>query len=114
MFFDTAHNSLRTALCNAHKTFTDTAVKVWAYTRCLPRDKRPSTRLVISETPFPAPYHCTEALTRLSDTVQELSDFAFAILDGKTRRQPEYQFSVNKLQLRWSVSNPTLLCNRVF
>ncbi|EFX01630.1 telomerase reverse [Grosmannia clavigera kw1407] len=82
MFFDTAHNSLRTTLCNAHKVFSDTAVKVWAYTRCLPRDKRPSTRLVIS-------------------TIEELSELAYTVLNGRARRMPEYQFSVFKPQLRW-------------
>ncbi len=47
MFFDTYHNSPRTAFRNMHGAFSETATKMWAYARCLPKTKKPSPRLVI-------------------------------------------------------------------
>ncbi len=49
MFFDTALNSAATMLRNIHEAFTETATKMWAYVRCLPRQKQPPAGLVISE-----------------------------------------------------------------
>lgn len=49
MFFDTSHNSPKTMFSNIYNAFIETATKSWAYVRCLPKDKRPSAQLVISQ-----------------------------------------------------------------
>ena len=46
MFFDTALNSADTMLRNIYEAFAETATKMWAYVRCLPRQKRPAAGLV--------------------------------------------------------------------
>ncbi|OAA61230.1 telomerase reverse [Niveomyces insectorum RCEF 264] len=86
MFFDTSHNSLRTALRNLHSAFTETATKMWAHARCLPSETRPSARLVIT-------------------TIEELAEIAFVSLNRKSRalQRPDYKFSVSKMQLTWCV-----------
>ncbi len=48
MFFDTAYNTRRTTLHNLHSAFAETAGKMWAYARCLPKAKRPRAELTIS------------------------------------------------------------------
>lgn len=49
MFFDTAFNSRQTVRTNIISAFTETAVKMCMYARCLRAGKRPSGRVVISE-----------------------------------------------------------------
>lgn len=49
MFFDTALNSADTMLRNIYEAFAETATKMWAYIRCLPRPKQPSACLVTRE-----------------------------------------------------------------
>lgn len=46
MFFDTAHNSLAKVLASLRGAFRETAAKMWAYVRCLPRPKRPDSGLI--------------------------------------------------------------------
>ena len=46
MFFDTALNSADTMLRNIYEAFVEAATKMWAYVRCLPRQKRPASGLV--------------------------------------------------------------------
>ncbi|CAK7223034.1 Telomerase reverse transcriptase [Sporothrix bragantina] len=84
MFFDTSFNSRRTALSNLHAAFAETANKMWAYARCMPKTKRPSTRLTIS-------------------TIEEVGAMAQGILNGKRRaeKSPAYEFSVSKAHLRY-------------
>ncbi|CAK7219210.1 Telomerase reverse transcriptase [Sporothrix curviconia] len=83
MFFDTSFNSRRTALRNLHAAFAETANKMWAYARCMPKAKRPSTQLTIS-------------------TIQEVGVLAHAVLDGKRHKQQQstYEFSVPKAHLK--------------
>ncbi len=40
MFYDTAHNSTATVLQSLHGAFCETARKMWAYIRCLPRHQQ--------------------------------------------------------------------------
>ncbi|TPX14184.1 uncharacterized protein E0L32_000578 [Thyridium curvatum] len=84
MFFDTTHNAPCTALRNIHGAFCETATKMWAYARCLPKGKQPSPRLVV-------------------DTIKELIDVAYMLLAGKSRRQryPGYKFGVRRAQVAW-------------
>ncbi|KAK3943607.1 hypothetical protein QBC46DRAFT_376577 [Diplogelasinospora grovesii] len=84
MFFDTSHNTQQTVLANAYTAFVETATKMWAYARCLPRGKQPSARLVI-------------------DTIKNLVEIAFSLLNSKSRRlrYPEYRCNVRKTQLSW-------------
>lgn len=49
MFFDTTLNSAETMLKNIYDAFAETATKMWAYARCLPRPKQPAESLVIRE-----------------------------------------------------------------
>ena len=49
MFFDSSHNSQRTILANIYRAFVETATKSWAYTRCLPKEKQPSSKLMIGK-----------------------------------------------------------------
>lgn len=49
MFFDTAHNSLAKVLVSLRGAFRETAAKMWAYARCLPRPKRPDSGLIVSK-----------------------------------------------------------------
>ncbi|ERS98417.1 hypothetical protein HMPREF1624_05201 [Sporothrix schenckii ATCC 58251] len=83
MFFDTSYNSRRTALRNLHSAFAETAGKMWAYARRMPKTKRPSTQLTIR-------------------TMEEIGQMAFGLLNSKTRAQqwPEYKFDVSKPHLR--------------
>lgn len=51
MFFDTAHNSTRTVLESLDGAFSETANKMWAYIKCLPKRQQPSNSLMIREDP---------------------------------------------------------------
>ncbi|CAK7222169.1 Telomerase reverse transcriptase [Sporothrix eucalyptigena] len=81
MFFDTSYNSRRTTLRNLHDAFAETANKMWAYARCMPKTKRPSAQLTIS-------------------AIEEVGAMAYGILHSKTRTQQSYEFSVSKAHLR--------------
>lgn len=83
MFFDTSFNSRRTTLRNLHSAFAETASKMWAYARCMPKAKRPSVQLTIR-------------------TIEEVGGMAFGILNSKMRAQqyPDYKFDVSKPHLR--------------
>ncbi|KIH87619.1 telomerase reverse transcriptase [Sporothrix brasiliensis 5110] len=83
MFFDTSFNSRRTTLRNLHSAFAETAGKMWAYARRMPKTKRPSAQLTIR-------------------TMEEVGQMAFGLLNSKTRAQqwPEYKFDVSKPHLR--------------
>ena len=84
MFFDTAHNSRAATYRNIRKLFVETASKMWAYARCLPKDKQPQPRLVIS-------------------AIQELIGVSFQLLTGASRkaRYPKYQCRITKTQMAW-------------
>ena len=45
VFYDTEHNSRQVVLRNAYTAFVETATKMWAYARCLPKEKRPGLEL---------------------------------------------------------------------
>ncbi|CAK7562176.1 MAG: Telomerase reverse transcriptase [Sporothrix epigloea] len=83
MFFDTSHNSRRTALRNLHAVFAETANKMWAYARCMPKAKRPSTQLTIG-------------------IIKDVGIMAQRILRRKPHAQqsPAYEFSVPKAHLQ--------------
>ncbi|KAI0383962.1 hypothetical protein F5Y04DRAFT_24926 [Hypomontagnella monticulosa] len=49
MFFDSELNSAHTMLSNIYNAFCETATKMWAYARCLPTQKQPSSMIVISK-----------------------------------------------------------------
>ena len=82
MFFDTSHNTVESIQCNIQAAFTDTATKMWAYARCLPNDKQPTTHLVIV-------------------TIKELVEVAYRMLtsDSRKAKYPNYRFTVSKIQL---------------
>lgn len=46
MFFDTSHNSPRTVLESLRRAFAETARKMWAYLRCLPKAQQPNSSLI--------------------------------------------------------------------
>lgn len=84
MYLDTSLNSPRTMLSNLHGAFVETATKMWAYVRCLPRGKRPSAALVIR-------------------TIASLSSVAFLLAISKARRTryPGYVCDVRKNEVAW-------------
>ncbi len=51
VYFDTSHNSVPTMLRNIHNAFSETAAKMWAYARCLPKNKQPGTPLLKGKSP---------------------------------------------------------------
>ncbi|EXV02575.1 telomerase ribonucleoprotein complex - RNA binding domain protein [Metarhizium robertsii] len=82
MFFDTSHNAPRTVLDSLRGAFAETARKMWAYIRCLPKGRQPSTALI----------------TR---TILKVSEVAFSIISSKSRklRYPEYSCCIHKGQV---------------
>ncbi|TWU77862.1 hypothetical protein ED733_003460 [Metarhizium rileyi] len=82
MFFDTSHNATRTVLHSLRVAFGETARKMWAYIRCLPNRRQPSTNLI----------------TR---TISKLAEVAFLILSSKSRRlrYPDYSCSLRRGQV---------------
>jgi hypothetical protein len=52
MFLDTSFNSLSTVFSNIYDSFIETATKMWQYAKCLPVQKQPGARVVISEFHF--------------------------------------------------------------
>lgn len=49
MFFDTEHNSVETVISSLHGAFSETALKMWAYIRCLSTSTQLTASLIISE-----------------------------------------------------------------
>jgi hypothetical protein len=47
MFYDTNHNSIGRVRDSLYAAFEETAMKMWAYIRCLPTSKQPQAALVI-------------------------------------------------------------------
>ncbi|KAL1879940.1 hypothetical protein VTK73DRAFT_6636 [Phialemonium thermophilum] len=84
MFYDTAHNTQKTTLGNMYHAFVETATKAWAYIRCLPKEKRPSPRLVVA-------------------AAQDLINVAFLLFKSKSRaaRYPGYHCGITKSEVAW-------------
>ncbi|KAI9171577.1 Telomerase reverse transcriptase [Paramyrothecium foliicola] len=82
MFFDTSHNSVSRALKSLRDAFTETATKMWAYMRCLPVSRQPSSDLIIR-------------------TIAKVVNVAFLLLTGQSRksRYPNYQCEIRKTQI---------------
>lgn len=55
MYFDTNHNSVRTVLQTLRGVFCETARKMWAYIRHMPKSQKPRSSLVIRELPTSLP-----------------------------------------------------------
>ncbi|OWP01965.1 telomerase reverse transcriptase [Marssonina coronariae] len=66
MYLDTSFNSLATVRANLARAFSETAMKMYMYMRCLPGGKRPSGGLVIR-------------------TIKDLVTLAVALLQSKAR-----------------------------
>lgn len=47
MYFDTNHNSTRTVLETLRGVFSETARKMWAYVRHMPKAQKPRASLII-------------------------------------------------------------------
>lgn len=84
MFLDTALNAPATVLANLREAFGVAAAKLWAYMRCLPSAKRPTTPLVIR-------------------TLGRLVDVAFRLATSRARRThyPDYVCDVSKREVAW-------------
>lgn len=84
MFYDTVHNSVPSVLRNVYTAFVETAGKTWAYARCLPKAKRPSTKLLI-------------------DAIKDLIAVSYLLLASESRaaRYPGYLCEVKKPQMAW-------------
>ncbi|KAK0761022.1 LOW QUALITY PROTEIN: hypothetical protein N5P37_005964 [Trichoderma harzianum] len=82
MFFDTEHNSVDTVLNSLRGTFSETALKMWAYLRCLSASTRLSVNLIIG-------------------TIKKVVDIAFLILTSKWRKKrfEKYACEIRKGQV---------------
>ncbi|KAG9249823.1 uncharacterized protein F5Z01DRAFT_438488 [Emericellopsis atlantica] len=82
MFFDTEHNSARTVLATLRAAFEETARKMSAYIKCMPKGKQPTSKII----------------TR---TIIKLTDLALRLLTGRSRklRNPEYQCDIRRRQV---------------
>ena len=82
MFFDTRHNAPATVLRSLRGALAETARKMCAYARCLPRRKRPPATLV-------------------ARTVAKVVDVAFLLLTGASRRarHPGYECGLRRAQV---------------
>ncbi|KAK6954528.1 hypothetical protein Daesc_004495 [Daldinia eschscholtzii] len=88
MYFDSVLNSAGTILNNIYGAFSETATKMWAYARCLPTQKQPSSALVIK-------------------TISRLVDVSYVLLISKSRklRSPGYTCDIKKPEISWLVFN---------
>ncbi|OPB46795.1 telomerase reverse transcriptase [Trichoderma guizhouense] len=82
MFFDTEHNSVDTVLGSLRGAFSETALKMWAYLRCLSTSTRLSVNLIIG-------------------TIKKVVDIAFLILTSKWRKKrfEKYACEIRKGQV---------------
>lgn len=116
MFFDTTHNSTRKVLDSLRGAFCETASKMWAYIRCLPRPKRPGSGLVIrKQAKHTRPLPCSPPaqqssfarngpclfLTVSLGTISRVVTVAFLLLTGRSRkmRYAQYACDVRKEQV---------------
>lgn len=58
VFYDTELNSRQVVLGNAYAAFVETAMKMWAYARCLPRERRPPLSVFAGMYPHLCPLRC--------------------------------------------------------
>ncbi|KAL7960876.1 hypothetical protein V8C34DRAFT_312267 [Trichoderma compactum] len=82
MYFDTEHNSVDTVLGSLRGAFSETALKMWAYLRCLSTSTRLSVNLIIG-------------------TIKKVVDIAFLILTSKWRKKrfEKYACEMRKAQV---------------
>ncbi|UKZ53737.1 hypothetical protein TrVGV298_007535 [Trichoderma virens] len=82
MFFDTGHNSVDTVLGSLRSAFSETALKMWAYARCLSTSTRLTVNLIIG-------------------TIKKVVDIAFLILTSKWRKKrfEKYACEIRKAQV---------------
>lgn len=102
MFFDTGHNSVDTVLGSLRGAFAETALKMWAYLRCLSASARLTTKLVIGA------FYRTHLLlagidwlTIVTGTIKKVVDIAFLILTSKWRKMrfEKYACEIRKAQV---------------
>ncbi|KAH9212849.1 hypothetical protein DL95DRAFT_391013, partial [Leptodontidium sp. 2 PMI_412] len=88
MFLDTAFNSLQTVKTNISTAFTETAVKMWMYARCLGVGKRPGWRLVVG-------------------TIENLINLAFVLMKSKAKNKKNvgYKCALTRVQVEWLAIN---------
>ena len=113
MFLDTAFNSLQTVKTNISTAFTETAIKMWMYARCLGKGKRPSSGLVCREFyNFPSLLSLRgegkcgrKWLTRKTETIENLVNLAFVLMKSKAKNKKNvgYKCGLTKVQVEWYV-----------
>lgn len=104
MFFDTTHNSVRKVLESLRGVFSETARKMWAYIRCLPRPKQPSSNLIISTCPDNYFVYRPDFLLIVfisAETIAKVVEVAVLLLTAKSRRLrfQNYAFDIRKAQV---------------
>ena len=97
MFFDTEHNSARTVLATLRAAFEETARKTWAYIKCMPKSKQPSSKIIMSTNAVPVVWKRADS----AGTIIKLTDLALRLLTGRSRklRNPEYQCDIRRGQV---------------
>lgn len=112
MFFDTGHNSVDTVLGSLRGAFSETALKMWAYLRCLSASTRLTVNLIIGRFFFSfyrkiqgreyqyKVLSCANCpLT--AGTIKKVVDIAFLILTSKWRKMrfKKYACEIRKAQV---------------
>jgi hypothetical protein len=104
MFFDTEHNSVETVISSLHSAFSETALKMWAYIRCLSTSTQLTAALITSKFGRSVMsgkicfFKCTKANL---DTIKKVVDIAFLILTSKWRKKrfEKYACEIRKSQV---------------
>lgn len=105
MFFDTGHNSVDTVLGSLRGAFSETALKMWAYLRCLSTSKRLTVNLIIGKYFKRKGKGGTKLLgtncTSTAGTIKKVVDIAFLILTSKWRKKrfEKYACEIRKAQV---------------
>jgi hypothetical protein len=105
MFFDTDHNSVETVISSLRGAFSETALKMWAYLRCMPKSTQITANLILGKF-FPSRKskgsQASQVLTAaVVDTIKKVVDIAFLILTSKWRKMrfEKYACEIRKAQV---------------
>jgi telomerase reverse transcriptase len=101
MFYDTTLNSAATVLKSLYDAFCETATKMWAYIRCLPKQKRPAASLVTRMCTLPGLAKVYHLISISLGTIVKVMDVSFSLLTSKSRRlrYDNYACSIRKGQV---------------
>jgi telomerase reverse transcriptase len=102
LFYDTSHNPRRTVLANLFAAFSETAVKMWAYARCL---RTATAATTTSSRQQKGGEGGVPNARVLVDTLKTLIDVSYVLLTSRSRKEryPGYVCCVRKGEVSWYV-----------